>query len=74
MAKLKDTMRVEAWMAPGVQLALLDTGVRSIMLYAVGVWSGCMGGGGAGPGGRQEETIRKLQVLYNNCLRQALGG
>ena len=73
MAKLKDIMRVETWMAPGVQLALLDTGVRSIMLYAVGVWSGCMGGEGAAPGGRQEETIRKLQVLYNNCLRQALG-
>lgn len=38
-AKLKNMLMVEQWMAPAVRLALLDTAVRSIMLYAAPIWA-----------------------------------
>ena len=73
LATLKDTVRVETWMTPSISLELLDTGVCSIMTYAIGIW---------GPNhlrrradedrSKHKKGIRELSVLYNSGLRQIL--
>lgn len=39
LAKVKDVMQTEQWMAPSVKLTMLDTAARSIMLYGVCIWA-----------------------------------
>ena len=56
-------------MAPAVRLALVDTAVRSIMLYGVSIWA---------TDGLKEprvpnKYIHKFEVTYNMGIRQSLG-
>ena len=69
MARLKDMMRTEIWMPPSVKLAVLDILVRSIMLYATGIWAANIMEEGKG----NNKYIRRLKTLYNMGIRQATG-
>ena len=67
MARLKDAIRVETWMTPGISLALLDTGVRSIMTYAIGIWAPSKLNNQLGE--KLGKGIKELSTLYNNGIR-----
>ncbi len=69
MARVKDVMRLEGWMAPSVKLTLLDTVVRSVMLYATGVWAGNL----LNIQETRNKWMKKLSVIYNMGLRAATG-
>ena len=65
MARIKDVIQTELWMAPSVRLALVDTAVRSIMLYGVSVWATDVLQGQDS----LKRQIHRFEVTYNMGVR-----
>ncbi len=65
LAKMKNIIRTETWMAPAIKLALLNTCTRAVMLYGIPIWAPMK----LKEAGGSQTGLKQLATLYNTGIR-----